>query len=144
MEDLKDLATFQFLGFQIPHASFNTPEEQFSNLEYKLGPTGMFYTQASEYDLTLLFDAVGYNKEGEGRSSCQVTIQARFVFNPKIASKDEIPEYFFQNSIAIVFPYLRSFISSLTLQTNTRIIVLPIVNLSHLAYLLKSTTHVVE
>lgn len=41
-----------------------------------------------------------------------------------IHSLDDIPEYFYANSIAILFPYIRVFVSTVTLQANIKPIVL--------------------
>ena len=56
----------------------------------------------------------------------------------------EIPDFFYPNSLAIIFPYIRAFVSTLTLQANVRPIVLPTVNLMGLTDMLRKETTVEE
>lgn len=51
-----------------------------------------------------------------------------------------MPSYFYRNSIAIVFPYIRAFISTVTLQANIPPIILPTMNLTSLEIPLKQNT----
>lgn len=57
---------------------------------------------------------------------------------------NEIPNYFYANSLAIIFPYIRAFVSTITLQSNMHPIVLPTVNLMGLSEKLKRNTDVVD
>lgn len=57
---------------------------------------------------------------------------------------NEIPDYFYANSLAIIFPYIRAFVSTITLQSNMHPIVLPTVNLMGLSEKLKRNTDVVD
>ncbi|EXZ22215.1 pretranslocase subunit SecB family protein, partial [Bacteroides fragilis str. S13 L11] len=52
----------------------------------------------------------------------------------------EIPNFFYPNSIAILFPYVRAFVSTLTLQANIKPILLPTLNLSSLQDTLRENT----
>ena len=45
---------------------------------------------------------------------------------------NSIPSFFYKNAIAIMFPYVRAFISTLTLQANTKLLNLGLMNLSSL------------
>ena len=47
---------------------------------------------------------------------------------------------FISNSIAILFPYVRAFVSTLTLQANIKPILLPTLNLSSLQDILRENT----
>ena len=53
---------------------------------------------------------------------------------------NDIPGFFYPNSIAILFPYIRAFVSTLTLQANVTPIVLPTLNLTNLQEKLKKNT----
>ena len=59
-------------------------------------------------------------------------------------SIEDIPEYFYPNSIAIIFPYIRAFVSTLSLQANVKPIVLPTINLIGLTNELKENTSIIE
>ena len=56
----------------------------------------------------------------------------------------EIPDFFYPNCMAIVFPYVRSFLSTLSLQANVPPIILPIINFSDLQGVLKRNTKEVK
>lgn len=56
----------------------------------------------------------------------------------------DIPDFFYANSIAIIFPYIRAFVSTLTLQANIPPIVLPTLNLSQLRTILRDNTQEVK
>jgi preprotein translocase subunit SecB len=72
-----------------------------------------------------------------------VTCIASFSFDYRLPI-ESIPEYFYPNSLAIVFPYVRAFVSTLSLQANVHPIILPTVNLMGLTEQLKKNTIVKE
>lgn len=75
---------------------------------------------------------------------CEVTCFCEFVF-PNLKCKEDIPEFFYSNSIAIMFPYLRAFVSLVTMQANFgEPIVLPLLNLSAIGQTVKNDMKVVE
>lgn len=91
-------------------------------------PSGVFYAENDKYVLTFVFTAKDADTDKE---IAFVRCIATFLFRDMNEDK-EIPEYFYTNSIAILFPYIRAFVSTLTLQANVVPIVLPILNLSDL------------
>jgi preprotein translocase subunit SecB len=72
-----------------------------------------------------------------------VTCSASFTFND-INSIDDIPNYFYPNSIAIIFPYIRAFVSTISLQANVQPVILPTINLMGLTEVLKNKTQVIS
>jgi preprotein translocase subunit SecB len=108
------------------------------NLEFK--PSGMFHVKKGRYDLSFEVIVKCENTKSE---VANVSCKSFFTFNDLI-SKDEIPDYFYPNSIAIIFPYIRAFIGTLSLQANVKPILLPTVNLTGLTKQLKDNTIVVE
>ena len=95
-----------------------------------MNPRGQFDPQTKIFSLVLEFKA-SYDKEKQSVEVIKVVLEADFVFND-IADINDIPDYFYPNSLAIIYPYIRSFISTLTLQANVHPIVLPTMNLSSL------------
>lgn len=83
------------------------------------------------------------HSKGTNTALITATFKAVFKFQDKLLF-DEIPAFFYKNSIAIAFPYLRSFISTLTLQANIKPIILPLMNLSELEKPLKDNTTVIK
>jgi preprotein translocase subunit SecB len=53
---------------------------------------------------------------------------------------EEIPDYFYRNCIAILFPYVRAYLSIVTTQANVPGIMLPTMNLSSLEKTLRQNT----
>lgn len=53
---------------------------------------------------------------------------------------EEIPTFFYPNSLAILFPYVRAFVSTLSLQANVRPVMLPTINLMGLTDRLRAQT----
>lgn len=133
-------ATFKFDSYSFTKATvdFNIPNDAELNISFL--PKGIFYAKEARYEL--MFDVnVSYNQ-----TKIQVigiSCVASFTFEPKI-NIDDIPDYFYPNSLAIVFPYIRAFISTITLQANVRPIVLPTVNLMGLTEELKKQTTIKE
>lgn len=73
--------------------------------------------------------------KSEAKAVFRVTCRAVFEL-----TSDELPEFFYANSIAIIFPYVRAFISTVSLQANVPSIVLPTMNLSSLRETLAQST----
>ena len=72
----------------------------------------------------------------------EVHCVAEYSFQKEIEFAD-IPPYFYSNSIAILFPYVRAFISNLSLQANFPPMILPTMNLSDLGEELKAHTQAI-
>lgn len=103
-------------------------------------PSGIYKKEEETYQLTLKVDVFSeYN--GKKELFLSVTAIANFKFNAKI-DFNTIPEYFYPNSIAIIYPYIRSFVSTLTLQANIKPLILPTFNLSSLQDKLRNSTTV--
>lgn len=133
-------ATFKLDNYHFTEAylDFNIPNNV--KLSISFTPKGIYRPKEAQYELT--FEVVVKCNEIKNiivRTSCV----ALFSFNDKLPIA-EIPEYFFPNSLAIVFPYVRAFVSTLTLQANVSPIVLPTVNLMGLTEELKEQTTIEE
>lgn len=126
---MKD-ATFTLRGYNFPivHLDLSKLGKE-NNFTLGIEPSGVYSTSRNAFDLTFRFHA----HLNQAEDACiEVVCKAMFAFQEALAI-DEIPTYFYANSIAILFPYLRAFISTLTLQANYQPIILPTKNLSDLA-----------
>jgi len=128
-------ASFSFKTFKVPSFSYNSSQKKESELKLDFNPKGLYNKRSGVYQLTVEFTGI---EEG-GNSIIKVVSQAVFEFSKELDAKD-IPDYFYSNSIAIVFPYIRAFISNLTLQANTGVIMLGLLNFTRMGDLLKSQT----
>ncbi|MHA3045066.1 hypothetical protein JSO61_006995 [Riemerella anatipestifer] len=99
-------------------------------------PFGTFFSETSTYELRFVFNAL---TDGSDVPFVSIECIANFKFE-NISGFDDIPTYFYRNAIAIIFPYIRAFISTVTLQSNIPPIVLPTMNLSSLEKPLKDNT----
>lgn len=109
-----------------------------TNFDIEFIPNGVFYPETGVFRLTFDFIA-----KVEAKKAVTVKCIANFKFE-NISSLENIPEYFYANSIAILFPYIRAFISTVTLQANIKPLLLPTLNLSSLQAQLKANTSVVN
>lgn len=101
-------------------------------------PSGIFNSENSTYQLKFDFSAFT-SQEKDAQPFVNIRCNGIFQFE-NVVSVDEIPSYFYRNSIAILFPYLRAYVSIVTNQANTPPIVLPTMNLASLEKPLKENT----
>ena len=126
--------------FSFSHYSFSKAELNLKNLpknatfSLHFSPVGQYDEKTGIFELTLSFKANVTNKK-----VVEIECNSIFTFKDPIKLED-IPSYFYPNSIAIVFPYIRSFVSTLTLQANVQPIVLPTMNLMGLQEELRKNT----
>lgn len=113
--------------------------QESENVKISFSPSGEFNLEQSIFYLKFMFKA---KQEEESKPFIQIECCAIFSFSDKI-SFDEIPNYFYVNSIAILFPYVRAFISTITLQANVSPLILPTMNLVDLGDNLKKKTKVI-
>lgn len=129
-------AVFSLKSYSIVKATLNLeeiPNECTFELDFK--PSGEYNSDNGCFTLSLVFRAI-YNGEVE---AVNIKVIAAYQFKD-ILKLDEIPSYFYSNCIAIVFPYVRAFVSTITLQANVTPIMLPTLNISALEDVLRKHT----
>lgn len=125
-----DNASFSLLGYYFDRVVIdfqNRVEDKQWAVEIQ--PSGLYNAQTGEYHLQ--FNFVGKLGDQENAPKVETQCKALFKFGSPLKFED-IPSYFFANSIAIIFPYIRAFISTVTLQANLLPVILPTYNLSSL------------
>jgi len=111
------------------------------NLDFNV--SGEFKQDESKYNLVFVLQAASKTSE-ELDVFLKLKCNALFAFKD-VDGIDSIPDYFYRNSIAIVFPYVRAYVSMITQQTNSnKRVILPTMNLSSLGNVLKDETTVVK
>ena len=110
-----------------------------SKLNLKIEPVGTYNQGSGEYSLVFIFEAL----QGDEKPDVIVSVRCNAVFLfQKPVNKEEFPSMFYANSIAILFPYVRAFISTVTLQANLiPPILLPTMNLTSLGERLMNNTN---
>lgn len=122
-------AAFKFKSFKIPSFSYNETGKSGSILNLDFAPSGKYSQKDGIFELELeLFGCEDIEKKNQ---IIYVKCIAYFEFEKDLPFTD-IPSYFYKNAIAIVFPYIRSFASTLTLQANSTLLILGLMNLSNL------------
>ncbi len=135
-------AAFSLNNFKFTSFSFDyNLAPQGENLNVDFVPSGIFSVKKKRYELKIDFFAFDENKS-KNDAFIKVSLSAFFKFRD-VASVEEIPNFFYKNSIAIVYPYIRAFVSNISLQSNSGTLILPTLNLSSLEDdLIKNTTTV--
>ena len=133
-------AAFKLDNYHFTKASldFNIPNDAELNISFN--PKGVFYAKDARYDL--VFDVTVECVE-TNTDVVKVSCEASFSFGNTVSIED-IPDYFYPNSLAIVSPYVRAFVSTISLQANVQPVVLPTVNLMGLTEKLKEQTKIID
>ena len=107
-------------------------------LSIKFIPSGLFDKNKSCFYLSFKF-LVFTEKEEDTNPYLSIRCMGTFKFENKIEFSD-IPDYFYNNSLAILFPYLRAYVSLITNQSNLPPVILPTLNLQSLFSPLKENS----
>lgn len=129
---------FQFANFLIKESHFvlnNAGEYDFA---LAFDPSGVVLPSLGQFHLHLGFTA----KDANGLVDINVVAIAIFQYEGIDNIADS--QYFVVNAPAIAFPYLRAYISTLTTQSGIPPIILPTLNLSGLADILRQSIRVEE
>jgi preprotein translocase subunit SecB len=98
---------------------------------------GTYIEKDSTYELS--FTVKAFNKDKIESPFVEVECVGIFKF-ADATTFDEIPDFFYRNSIAILFPFVRAYVSMITIQANVPGIMLPTLNLVSLESILKQNT----
>lgn len=138
--EITQRASFQLHGFTIPEFTFKEAPTEYTQIDIKLFPSGVYNDKTGEYTLVIAFFAKAH-KENTTESIDLLNGFLKAIFEiDEHPSIEYIPHFFYQNSLAILFPYIRAFISNITLQAGTRLLILPLLNLTDLSETLKKNT----
>lgn len=137
------LAKFSFTNYRVSEFHFlplKKNDDKELNLEFN--PSGTYFINKGDFLLEYNFIA-SYMDGDEKKEAIKATMISLFEF-AEIIQFEEIPDYFYTNSLAITFPYLRAFISTLTLMGNVnKMLIMPTLNLSNYKDELKANTKAV-
>lgn len=105
-----------------------------SQLSLDINPSGIYSAETGIFQLIFVFTAF----QGDNRV-ISVRCVSEYKFQ-ELTPYEELPRMFYANSIAILFPYVRAFVSTVTLQANIPPILLPTMNLTSLGEKLQAQT----
>lgn len=129
-------AIFSLEDYRFEKVFIDFTRKQSDQIEIGFSPSGTFHSESATF--TLNFSFIAHNND-INTPFIKINCLATYKFQEKLNFQD-IPPYFYQNSIAILFPYVRAFVSTVTLQANIGPILLPTMNLSELESPLRENT----
>lgn len=136
---MSDLSKFQFNGYSINKSLIELQENSnFDNIKIGFKVSGLVNQNEKIYFLNLSVSITNEEKD----LKIQVDAIGKFKFET-VDKIEDISSFFYTNSSAILFPYIRAYISTLTNLSGNRSITLPTMNLTNLAEELKSNTKIV-
>lgn len=131
-----DQSIFQFKGFTITRSLIErNNNEPSKKLSIGFAPKGSINKEDSTFQLNL-----GVKIEDENKSfKIEIDAVANYTFNNK-AELDNLNNLFYINAPALLFPYIRAYISTLTNLSGFEPINLPTLNMSRLGEDLRNNT----
>jgi len=134
-----DNSIFQFKGFIVRRSLINLNEgETPQQFTINFFPVGIIEENNSVFKLKL-----GVKIEDKKKVlQIEVDAEADYFFDKEI-SKKQLDNFFYVNAPALLFPYIRAYISTLTNLSGIKPITLPTLNLTELGVDLKENTSVV-
>lgn len=131
-------AAFKLENYTFKKVNIDLDLRNAEEVEINFVPSGKFKKTESTSLFELSFAFFAKSKKTDF-PFIEIQCIATFEFAENISYSD-IPEFFYANCIAIIFPYVRAYISTVTLQANITPILLPTMNLSSLAKPLRENT----
>ncbi len=107
-------AAFSLENYQFDKVSIDLENHLSKELALDFNTSGVYFSDTLKYELTFLVSL--FNDDSE-KTFVKVRCKGIFVFE-NLNSFEDIPDYFYKNSIAILFPYLRAYLSLVTTQAN--------------------------
>ena len=129
-------SAFQFKGYRIERSLIELKSTEIGeNFNISFDPKGIINKAESSYQLNL----TAYIKDKEDTINIEVDVVSFFSFDSQI-EKSQLEKLFYMNAPAIIFPYLRSYITTLTVLSGIDPVILPTLNLSGLGKELEENT----
>ena len=129
-------ATFALANYQFEKVNIDLTQHTSQDLLLNFDLSGVYINQTSYFELTFLVTVFG-----QGQVAPFVSVQCKGIFQfENVNSFEAIPDYFYPNATAILFPYVRAYVSLVTTQANVPGIIMPTLNLSSLETELKKNT----
>ncbi len=129
-------AAFSIINYQFDKVQIDLNNHKSNDLALSFETKGLYDCENSTFELNFVVNVS--NNEHEN-PFVEVSCKGIFKFE-NVSSFEEIPDFFYRNSIAILFPYVRAYVSLVTTQANLPGIILPTLNLSNLETELKGNT----
>lgn len=129
-------AAFSIINYYFDKVSIDLTNNPDKDLSLSFAPSGIYNNESKEFELSFI---VEISSKTKNNPFITVSCKGIYSFN-NIENFESIPDFFYNNSIAILFPYLRGYVSMITTQANIPGIILPTLNLSSLGAELRANT----
>lgn len=132
MSDIKkesENVQFRFLSFFVQESHIVLKEQGEYNINVNFNPRGYIFSQLNQFHLELGVEV----SEAANKFNIVVKAIAIFEFDSGTEIEKYKSNYFVLNAPAILFPYIRAYISNLTTQSGLFTVTLPTLNLSSLS-----------
>lgn len=122
----------QFNGYEVNNLNFELSPYYKDNTEFKISP--FFKMKVEDYDIDkykvqLIFE-LRANDENPLPFNISITMTGDFSINMDEENESLRQALLHENAVAIMFPFLRSILASLTTTANVSPLILPIINLA--------------
>lgn len=129
-------ATFSLVDYHFDKVTIDLTNLDSEDLDVRFNTKGIYFEEGKMFQLTF----VVYIKESE-KENTFLQLQCKGFFHFKnVKNFEEIPDFFYRNGIAILFPYVRAYVSMVTTQANIKGIILPTFNLTGIEKDLRKNT----
>lgn len=128
------LSDFKFTKVMLNYESINKD----CKISVTFNPSGIYTSKSKTFKLTLEFLAIDESSDKKN-PFISINLVSFFIFE-NVKKIEDIPDFFYSNCIAIIYPYVRAFVSNITLQANISPFLLPTLNLSSLQDTLRQNT----
>ncbi len=130
-------ASFSIESYKFDKVMIDLSNQKTNDIFIDFKPEGVFNSKEGTFELT--FNFLALDSQETTVPFVEIRCVGLFKFE-NVNSLDEVPSFFYKNSIAILFPFLRAFVSIVTVQANIKPIMLPTMNLSSLEEPLRENT----
>ena len=130
-------AAFSIVTYRFVNVNICLSNHKSNEILLDFETKGVFIEHDSLYELT--FTVKAFNENNIENPFVNVECNGIFKFE-NVTSFEEIPDFFYRNCIAILFPFVRAYVSIITIQANVPGIMLPTLNLTMLESTLRQNT----
>lgn len=129
-------AAFSIVNYKFDKVNLDLEDQLTEELNLGFVTTGVYTNETNTFELVFTVEVKNKNNP---LPFINIRCKGLFKFE-NISSFEEIPDFFYRNSIAILFPYVRAYLSLVTTQANVPGIILPTMNLTNLEVELRKNT----
>jgi len=135
-----DRAPIQFLNFVVKESHIVFNEIADFKIDISFDPKGTVYKSLNQFKLQLSINI----KDINGNFNINLVTDSIFSYPQDADINSYVESFFAVNVPAIIFPYVRAYIGSLTALSGMPTLILPTLNLSNVGETLKGNIEIIE